>query len=89
MYLVLKVREDFKMIRWGNGINFWCRVSGLVQNRDESHLSPNRQPYVTLPSPNVPTDHVNIFWPIFVILNVKEIRLREKQGIDYRQSQEI
>ncbi len=34
---------------------------GLVRSRDGSHLSPNSQPYISLPSPNVQSVNVSSF----------------------------
>ena len=37
--------------------------AGLVRSRDGSHLSPNSQPYISLPSPNIQTAKVGLFRP--------------------------
>lgn len=34
-------------------IPFALSLSGLVRSRDGSHLSPNTQPFISLPSPNI------------------------------------
>ncbi len=33
--------------------------AGLVRSRDGSHLSPNTQPYISLPSPNIQSAKVS------------------------------
>lgn len=39
----------FQVLYW----NSFFAFAGLVRSRDGSHLSPNAQPYISLPSPNI------------------------------------